>query len=458
MRARRLRPRCSLAFGAGAAHAQVTFERLLNPSPSRTTGSRIPAAIRANDTAALEQIRPSNVGELELKWVFQAQSLESFETTPLVVDGVMYLTEAPNTAVALDAATGRPFWRYQHNRRRRTAVLRPRESRSRDPRQHACSWRRSTRSSSRSTRRPARSLWQNDVADANAGYAMTLAPLVDEGQSHRRRRGRRVRHPRLHRGVRRATGEEEWRFYTIPAPGEPGFETWADGGDAWQHGGASVWLTGSYDAAARSHVLGHRQPGPGLESRAAARRQPLLRQRRRARSRYRRAQMALPVHAERRLRLRRGADPRARRPADRGVSSGKLMLLGNRNGFFYVLDRTTGEFIRGKPFVEGQLGERPRRERPADRDAAGLGEGHVSRRAGRHELVFAVVQPAHRALLSFRVGELRLRVQAGGDRVSCAGVRFVGGVPASPIPGSRTCPASAAVRSTTGRRRSATAR
>ena len=72
-------------------------------------------ATRANGTRRSTQIRPSNVGELELKWVFQAQSLESFETTPLVVDGVMYLTEAPNTAVAVDARTGRPFWRYQYN-------------------------------------------------------------------------------------------------------------------------------------------------------------------------------------------------------------------------------------------------------------------------------------------------------------------------------------------------------
>jgi len=100
---------------SAAAHAQVTFQRLLNASAEPQNWLSYSGGYTSQRHSSLRQIRPANVKELELKWVFQAQSLESFETTPLVVDGIMYLTEAPNTAVALDAATGRAFWRYQHN-------------------------------------------------------------------------------------------------------------------------------------------------------------------------------------------------------------------------------------------------------------------------------------------------------------------------------------------------------
>ncbi len=112
------------------------------------------------------------------------------------------------------------------------------------------------------------------------------------------------------------TGAEAWRFYTIPGPGEPGHETWEDGGDAWQHGGASVWLTGSYDPALDLTYWGIGNPGPdwnpaqrpgdNLYSDSVVALDPDTGE----------LAVALPVHAERRLRLRRGADSGARRLAD----------------------------------------------------------------------------------------------------------------------------------------------
>ena len=107
------------------------------------------------------------------------------------------------------------------------------------------------------------------------------------------------------------TGKEDWRFNTIPGPGEPGHETWA--GDSWKTGGASVWVTGSYDPSAESDLLGNRQRGPGLQRRCAPGRQSLQQFSGRARCRYRQAQVALPVLAARRVRLRRGAGPGAGR-------------------------------------------------------------------------------------------------------------------------------------------------
>ena len=335
-----------------SAQADVTFDRLLNAAAEPHNWLTYSGSYASQRHTSLRQIRPSNVGELELKWVFQAQSLESFETTPLVVDGVMYLTEAPNTAVALDAATGRVFWRYQHNP---TADARPccgRVNRGLailgqtlfmatiDAKLIAID---------AVTGQP---LWQKSIADPSAGYAMTLAPLVVKDKVIIGVAGGEY-------GIRgfiaahdATSGEELWRFYTIPAPGEPGFETWAEGGDAWQHGGASVWLTGSYDPALDLTYWGIGNPGPDWNP--AQRPGDNL---------YSDSVVALdPDTGE--LQWHFQFTPNDDYDYDAvqipvlvdlpttSLSSGKLMLWGNRNGFFYVLDRVTGEFIRGLPFVK----------------------------------------------------------------------------------------------------------
>ncbi len=94
--------------------AQVTFERLLNAADEPQNWLTYSGNYDSNRHTPLEQITTENVDSLELQWVFQAQSLQAFETTPLVVDGIMYLTEAPKTVVALDAERGRVFWRYEY--------------------------------------------------------------------------------------------------------------------------------------------------------------------------------------------------------------------------------------------------------------------------------------------------------------------------------------------------------
>ena len=233
------------AVGAAAAHGQVTFERLLNAGAEPHNWLTYSGTYASQRHTALTQIRPSNVGDLELKWVYQAQSLESFETTPLVVDGVMYLTEAPNTAVAVDARTGRPFWRYQHNPSVDARPCCGRVNRGLAMLGNTLFMATIDSKLLALDAITGQVLWQKTLADASAGYAMTLAPLVVKDKvivgvagGEYGIRGFIAAHDAV-------TGEEEWRFDTIPAPGEPGFETWADGGDAWQHGGASVWLTGS---------------------------------------------------------------------------------------------------------------------------------------------------------------------------------------------------------------------
>ena len=103
-----------LVVGTTALPAQVSYERLLQAEREPGNWLTYSGTYKSQHYSTLNQIRRDNVGNLELKWVFQARSLEKFEATPLVVDQVMYVTQAPNDVVALDARTGRAFWTYHH--------------------------------------------------------------------------------------------------------------------------------------------------------------------------------------------------------------------------------------------------------------------------------------------------------------------------------------------------------
>ena len=122
-----------LTFGQG-----VTFDRILNAGKEPQNWLTYSGSTQGQRIRLLNQITPANVKNLELQWVWQARSTEKFETTALVVDGVMYTIQAPDDVVALDAVTGRIFWTLPlPQRRQRQPLLRARESRARHSRRHA---------------------------------------------------------------------------------------------------------------------------------------------------------------------------------------------------------------------------------------------------------------------------------------------------------------------------------
>src|SRR6266436_2944598 len=183
----------------GSLWAQVSFDRLLNTNKEPQNWLTYSGTIMSQRYSALTQITPENVKNLELQWVYQARSLEKFEATPLVVDGVMYTVQNPDDVVALDPVTGRIFWTF--------------------------SWTPSPDS------RPCCGRLSRGVAILGDIDAYDVA-----------------------------TGKHVWRFYTIPGAGEKGNETWA--GDSWKTGGASVWVTGSYDPDLNLTYWGIGNPGP----------------------------------------------------------------------------------------------------------------------------------------------------------------------------------------------------
>jgi PQQ-dependent dehydrogenase, methanol/ethanol family len=337
-----------LGLLAAAAQAQVSFDDILNPQTRPGDWLSYSRSLDNQRHSPLNQVTTQNVGKLELQWVWQARSLEKFEATPLVVDGVLYTVQAPNDVVALDAATGRIFWTYHHEP---------------DPARTCCGRVNRGLAILGNTlfmgtvdahllaidARSGQLLWNTEVADADALYSITMPPLVVKDKVYIGTAGGDL-------GIRGYvaafdvnTGKELWRFYTIPAPGEPGNETWS--GDSWKTGGAAIWNAGAYDPAVNLIYFGTGNPAPDWDGRT-----------RLGDNLYSDSVIALdadtgelkwyyqftphdemdydstqvPLLAD----LQWQGEPR------------KVMLWANRNGLMYVLDRHTGEFLMGKPYVE----------------------------------------------------------------------------------------------------------
>lgn len=338
-----------VSVASSSPRAQVSADRLLHPSDEPQNWLTYSGDYFSHRHSLLRQVDPANVKNLELKWVFQAQSFQKFEATPLVVNGIMYLTQAPNDVVALDAKTGRVFWIYNHalspaaraccgTVNRGVAILDDTLFMATvDAHLIALDARNGGR------------LWNTTVADPAAGYAMTLAPLVVKDKVLVGVAGGEFGIRGFVAAYDARTGKELWRSYTIPGPGEPGHDTWQ--GDDWKHGGAPVWLTGSYDPALNLVYWGTGNPGPDFNQ--AQRPGDNL---------YADSVLALDADTGKlkwHFQFTPG-DPYDYDSVQIPVlvdtnwngRPRKLMLWANRNGFFYVLDRTSGEFLLGRPFVK----------------------------------------------------------------------------------------------------------
>ena len=306
--------------------------------------------VSGNRYTTMTQIDKSNVARLAPRWVFPMPNVAgSVETTPLVVDGVMYVSSA-NEAWAIDAGNARQLWHFQRQRtkgvagnagggiNRGVAVSGDRLFMVTDN-AHIISLNRVTGDV----------LWDTEMADWRQNYNATGAPLpignlVVTGTSGG------------DEGVRgfvaafdQATGKEVWRFWTVPRAGEPGSETWQGKGIA--HPGGSTWMTGAYDPELGTVYWTVGNPGPDL-----------IGDDRLGDNLYTDSVVALDT-ATGRLKWHFQFTPHDVWDYDAEEPTAlvdmtwqgrprKLLVQANRNGFFYVLDRTTGQFLSGARLVK----------------------------------------------------------------------------------------------------------
>jgi alcohol dehydrogenase (cytochrome c) len=302
----------------------------------------------------LDQINAENVRHLRPIWTFQTGTTtrgRGFETTPLVDDGILYVTGSNNYAWAIDARSGRTFWQYRRNLPddltygssapvNRGFGMLGNQLFMVTLDAHLLSF----------DRRTGDILWEVELADYRIGYAATLAPLVLDDKVIVGISGGEYATRGFIDAYDPESGERLWRFHTIPGPGEPGSETWPDDPDVLARGGGGTWMNGSYDPELgliywgvgnpNPDYYGDLRPGDNLYSNSIV---ALEAETGELRWHYQFTPHDLndwdsnhmPVQAD----IQWQGQPR------------KVVMVGNRNGFFYVLDRVSGELLLGKPFT-----------------------------------------------------------------------------------------------------------
>ena len=342
---------------AGAlANAQVSFERILRADQEPQNWLTYSGNLSGWLYSPLTQITPANVRNLELQWVFQtrapAEANEKFEATPLVVDGVMYTVLPPNHLVALDAATGRMFWIYSAAISPLARVCCGRVNRGVAILGDTLFMATIDGHLIAIDAKNGRPIWDKALVDPALGYSFTLSPLIVKDKVIVGPSGGEYGIRGFVAAFDAKTGTEVWRFNTIPGPGEPGHDTWTDAEKtAWKTGGGPAWVTGSYDPQLNLTYWGTGNPGPDWNG------DP-----RPGDNLYTDSVIALDADTGR-LKWHYQFTPHDEFDYDATQvpvlvdmpwqgQPRKLMLWANRNGFWYVLDRTTGQFLQGKPYTK----------------------------------------------------------------------------------------------------------
>jgi alcohol dehydrogenase (cytochrome c) len=344
-----------VAASAGLrAQQPVTFDRLLRANQEPHNWLTYSGNLSGHRHSLLTQMTPANVKNLELQWVFQtrtpAEPAEKFEATPLVVDGVMYTVLAPNHVVALDAATGRMFWMYSPRLSPLARVCCGRVNRGLAILGDTLFMGTIDGHLIAIDAKNGKPVWDVSLSKPELGYSFTMAPLVIKDKVIIGPAGGEYGIRGFIAAFDAKNGREAWRFNTVPGPGEAGHETWPAGSDAWEHGGGSIWVTGAYDPDLNLMYFGTGNPGPDWNA------DP-----RPGDNLYTDSVVALDPDTGR-LKWHYQFTPHDEFDYDATQipvltdiqwqgRQRKVMLWANRNGFWYVLDRATGEFLQGKPFV-----------------------------------------------------------------------------------------------------------
>lgn len=333
----------------------VTYERIVDARNEPQNWLTYYGTYDGQRYSSLDQINTTNVSTLSPAWVFQfgaaglyaGPSTYSFEATPIVVDGVMYVSGWDGWVWAVDAATGDELWRYKHeipydtklccgNVNRGVAVAQGKvfvvtlnaHVLALDGVTGEC-------------------VWDSTYGDVRAGESATLAPLVIKDRVVVGSSGGEFGTRGHLDAFDIDTGERLWRTYTIPKPGEPGSETWPSDGEAWARGGGNPWITGTYDPELNLMYWGTGNPSPDFDGSV-----------REGDNLYSDSVIAVnPDDGQ--IVWHYQYNPHDLWDYDSTMENilfeqdgRKLLGHFNKNGFFFVLDRTNGELQHVTPFGE----------------------------------------------------------------------------------------------------------
>jgi len=330
------------------AFSPVTWERLVNAQSEPENWMMYSGTLDSQRYSRLDQINTGNVTELEMKWSYQIPVIDRAETVPTVVDGIMFITEAPSNLTAVDARTGRVYWRYDHELPEDLRICCGRNNRGVAILGETLFMSTLDAHLVAIDARTGNVLWDVEVADYEAGYSKTAAPLIVKDKVVTGIAGGEFGIRGFIDAYDPVTGELEWRTYAIPGPGEPGNDSWS--GDSWKTGGAATWITGSYDPDLNLIYWGTGNPGPDWNGDV-----------RLGDNLYSDSALALngdtgeiawhfqftphDVHDYDSIQVPILAD------IEYQGSTRKVMMWANRNAFFYTIDRETGEFLEGEAYA-----------------------------------------------------------------------------------------------------------
>ncbi len=345
-----------LAVGLGTValaqnRTQLSYERILNSRNEPGNWLTYGGDYSGQRHSTLTQITPANVANLKTMWVYQSGDASKWEVTPIVVDGIMYITERPNIVTALDTRTGRPLWNYRRpaipedapvccgTNNRGVTVLGDAVYFNTFDAHLVCI-----------DANTGLERWDKVVIDYKLGYSTTGAPLALKDKIIVGIAGGEFGIRGFLDAYDAKTGERAWRFYTIPGKGEPGNETWGPG-ESWKTGSAATWVTGTFDPALNTLYWGTGNPGPSYNG-----------DDRPGDNLYANSVVALDPDTGK-LKWHFQFTPHDLHDWDScqvpvlfeanvGGKPRKMLSFTNRNGFYFALDRTTGEFVSGRAFAK----------------------------------------------------------------------------------------------------------
>ena len=336
-----------LATGAGV----LSWDRLRHSDKEPRNYMTYWGDLTGKHYSALNQINTANVKNLQAKWALPLPGTGNTQGIPLVVDGILY-TVGPAVGslevIAADARTGRVLWRHQRQQKKTNPNEINRTNRGLAVMGNRVFVGTLDAALVALDARTGAELWETQVADTMIGYNITSPPLPVRDMIITGIAGGEFGIQGFLEAYDQATGKKLWRFNTVPQPGEPGHETWE--GDSWKRGGAPTWLTGTYDAESNTLYWPVGNPGPDFDGDV-----------RPGDNLYSDSVIALNADTGK-LKWHYQFTPNDSHDWDSTEDmilvdrmwhgqNRKLLLHADRNGIFYVLDRVSGKFLAGNPFV-----------------------------------------------------------------------------------------------------------